>query len=331
MSLRYIIAMFFLLCLTACAKKHAPIISFYYWQQSNDFDTNTEDWMKKTAAQKYYVHVMDVVWNETAQIPMPTTKTAVNSSNPITSKELVPVVFIHEGVFRKINKDSISSLARAIIKTSKQFMQLSKPSNARLAELQIDCDWTKSTTSKYFALLEEIKRQAPDILLGATIRLYPYRYPKAMGVPPVDYGVLMCYNLENIKEASTKNSILDIDVLKKYKLGSPYALPLKPALPMFGWYAWFRNGKFKNIIYAAQGMSGNKDLIGDAEQVIKDTVLAGQYIRKGDRLRNEFPSVETIQEAKNIILNKMPETTEIIYYYWNQTNLPYYEKSIEAP
>ena len=66
-------------------------------------------------------------------------------------------------------------------------------------EIQLDCDWNSSTQKKYFNLIEEMKLYPTweNIVWSATIRLHQLKYPKQTGVPPVNKGVLMFYNMGN--------------------------------------------------------------------------------------------------------------------------------------
>ena len=115
-------------------------------------------------------------------------------------------------------------------------------------EIQIDCDWTKYSKEKYFYLLKKIK-ELSDKKLSCTLRLYPYKYPDIMGVPPVDKATLMCYNLIKPLSQQNKNSILDIEELKKYlneKKSSPLHLDI--VLPTFYWTQLYQNNQFVQLL-----------------------------------------------------------------------------------
>jgi hypothetical protein len=189
-------------------------------------------------------------------------------------------------------------------------------------EIQIDCDWTERTREKYFGFLKSLKQRYPDKLISATIRLYPYKYYEKMGVPPVDKGLLMCYNLTDIKSPDNYNSIFKIGDLKQYLGIKKYPLPLDVALPVFGWYAWFSDGKFKGIIYPDENDSVTADKrffkqAGSNYLLIGDTIINNNYLREGDLLRLEYPDQDELAEAAKMLHDKLPQTKRITLFYWD--------------
>lgn len=101
-----------------------------------------------------------------------------------------------------------------------------------IKEIQIDCDWTKSTRNSYFAFMEELHKltQEHNMKLSSTIRLH-----QLSQVPPkADKGVLMVYNTGDFRDRNEEKPILDVDVVLKYAdYLSDYNLPLATALPVF--------------------------------------------------------------------------------------------------
>ncbi len=83
--------------------------------------------------------------------------------------------------------------------------QINKSVSIKCRALQIDCDWTTKTAPKYFYFLQQIREKldahedggtfASLAMLSATIRLHQVKYPEKSGMPPVDKGVLMFYNM----------------------------------------------------------------------------------------------------------------------------------------
>lgn len=315
----------------SCHKKSPEKISFYYWKQANEYDSNTSVRMQQLGVSKFYVHLMDVVWNPETHKAIPATNSQLNLENPVCNLEIVPVIYINNNVLTSIDSSGLEALAHHIYQASSGFLTKIKNQQS-LREIQIDCDWASKTKDKYFLLLSTIKKINSDVKIGVTIRLYPYKYPSLMGVPPVDYGVLMCYNMDNIKSVNTENSIISYKILQQYLNAKKYPIPLKPALPVFGWYVWFSNGYYKNIIYNQPGMTASNSFMllhNNLFRVLTDTVIAGNYIRKGDLLRNEFPDEKILQQSASLILSKLAENDEFIFYYWDEQNIPYYEKAIQ--
>ncbi|MEJ7587494.1 MAG: hypothetical protein WKI04_08030, partial [Ferruginibacter sp.] len=175
---------------------------------------------------------------------------------------------------------------------------LSKTTSTRtFNEIQIDCDWTASTSKNYFILLRYIKLLS-KVNISATIRLHQVKYFNKTGVPPVDRGLLMCYNMGNLKKPATTNSILETSELKKYTGNlSSYPLTLDVALPLFEWKVLFRHniykGLIKNIqadIFTASFSRKNEHRI----EILKDTILSGYDLKKGDMIRNEESNIAEI-------------------------------------
>lgn len=55
----------------------------------------------------------------------------------------------------------------------------------------------------------------------------------------------MCYNISDIKNPGTENSIFTEGEARKYFTNiNKYPLPLDIALPAFSWAVVYRNGKF---------------------------------------------------------------------------------------
>ncbi len=306
-------------------------VSFYYWQQSNYFTDSSASYIDRHNIRRFYVHLLDVVWNTQQQGPEPIAISALSAPNPVALCEWVPVIFIHNQVIEKTDSAGLSVLSGNIISAARAFMN--KAGRNDLTEIQIDCDWTPGTRDKYFHLLRLLKQAGPEIIYSATIRLYPFKYDHLMGVPPVDYGVLMLYNLSPIKDIKEVNSIFTYNELIKYRRNSAYPIPLKPILPVFGWYAWFRGSSYKNIVYAPPGLVSTpffEKQTATQYRVTGDTVINGNYLRKGDILRNEFPEKnELLALSKN--LSKMPlNSEEIIFYHWNESTVQYYAPVIKA-
>lgn len=319
------------LLLTACntTSKSDPNLSFYYWKMEG---TDTGSLSESIEVERMYIHIADIYWDEQRAAPMPKAKSRIGRENRLFDYATTPVIFIDQKIFSEICLDSIAGFATRILTMHREFVTFFERSDADVRTLQIDCDWLESNKDKYFRFLTELKNQSPDLLLSVTIRLYPYKYYKRMGVPPADYGVLMCYNMDIISEPSTLNSIIDTDVLASYLSSKKYPLPLKPALPIFGWYAWFKPDGFQRIVYLPKDwIDGDLTikLQDNKYQLQKDTVVQGFYLRNGDILRNEFPTKQTLDESLSLI-KKYLNPDEIVFYHWDETLLNYYEEFIKS-
>ena len=127
--------------------------------------------------------------------------------------------------------------------------------------------------------------------ISATIRLHQIKFLAKTGVPPVSKGLLMCYNMGNLKNPATKNSIIETEELKKYIDNlAAYPLPLDVALPLFNWKVLFRNNTYAGLIQNLPDSLLTNPFIskaGNRYLFLKDSLLAGYPFKKGDVLRNE--------------------------------------------
>lgn len=312
------------------SKKRDIKLSVYHWQLQTEIQTDQQ--LLEYPIQDLYLHLADVYWDENKQEALPRARIYIDTAHAVFKKPLIPVVYIDNQVFSKISSDSIAAFAANIARFRNEFINYFMPED-ELRELQLDCDWLEKQQEKYFAFIEAIRQIAPDLKLSATIRLYPYKYYKKMGVPPVDYGVLMCYNLGRIKNPETVSSILDEEELALYLKNVSYPLSVKPALPVFGWYVWFRNQEYKRILYLPKELE--KDSLLKRENlnnftILKDTVIDDIYFRSGDVLRNEYPSIGTLNTSMDLLKKYLPKVDEVILYHWNEKLFKQYEEFINS-
>ncbi|MCF6401469.1 hypothetical protein L3C95_01205 [Chitinophaga filiformis] len=344
--------------------------SFYYWQSTYDWDYGWSTWTdsvkKAVGVQHFYLHYFDVDWSENLSMPVPVAEFAsLDYIDRLLGDNYTPVVFITNRTFERLPDSSCEWLAqrvagrinsmtdkleRSIVhgKSTDIYNQLPSPvstqwdsivkvvatARKRLkTEIQIDCDWTAGTREKYFRFLQALKGHYPDKTLSATIRLYPYKYAPKMGVPPVDRGMLMCYNLGNIKDANTNNSVFDLKTLQQYFNVPSYPLQLDIAFPVFGWYAWFRGNEFKGIIHDDPSLVNDTITFAHVDKqhyrVMTDTVLGDNYYRSGDILRMEYPDADMLNTAIDLVKEKVPDYHRITFYHWNQSSIKTYEKVIQ--
>jgi len=177
-------------------------------------------------------------------------------------------------------------------------------------EIQFDCDWTIKTKGKYFYFLKEVKSLLPNnILLSATIRLHQYKYPGKTGVPPVNRGMLMVYNISDPKQYAQPNSIFDKNKAAAYFTSDiKYPLPLDIVLPAWSWSLVFRDHQFyqveneltENDLKAVSFLraTGNHRYI-----VTQDTVYQDLFLRIGDEIKAESIDVTALKAATELSRN----------------------------
>lgn len=327
----YLLLILFLLCFISCDKKpvHNVTRGIYYWKTVYNPTPYEKETLSKLQSQTIYLRLFDVDWNDKENRAVPLgpviIKQAVDSSY-----KYVPVIFITQKTLTQLSADNTASLARSI---SNLAMDVCHDAGIQYDEVQIDCDWTSRTKTEYFELLNALKKE--DFFTGkelsATIRMHQLKYISSSGVPPVQRGLLMCYNLGNISKIKTTNSILDFREAKKYlDYTSHYPLHLDVALPLFGWCLLFRDNAFRGILRDVQPSSvmGNAlfERKGDSHFVcIKDVVWNGYSLYKGDVLRLEEPAVKDILHTAAYTSQKIKnEKLHVVLFHCDSLTLKKY-------
>lgn len=329
------LAVLLFLCISAC-KQHPEKInrSIYYWKNSIWYLQDEErNFLHDHHMQTMYVKYFEVYYDENmGAVPSAKTYLSLYDNDSIS---IVPVVYIRNEIFKNMHDSEYQTLANNIVFLIDKYSRERFSSRKVESEIQIDCDWTLNTKEKYFTLLKLIKQEAKR-KLSCTLRLYPYKYDQQMGVPPVDQAVLMCYNLMNPLEHKNKNSILDIDELKKYlNRDATYPLPLSVALPTFSWMQLYQLNQFKQLIH--QHYSELMPVLkADKKemwyQVVRDTVLEDVYLRQGDKIKAEAVSMEELTKAIELISDEIhsKEELNVILYHLDANQLkPYSHENVE--
>lgn len=287
--------------------------AFYYWKSVltiNKFEKNT---LTDLGAETLYLKFFDVDWNNTSGKPVPVAQVRINERSvaDIGNLKIIPVIFITNACMLHLDSLSATELA---IKIPTLVNEICSSNGLSFSEVQVDCDWTARSRVNYFILLKGIRKYLHDKKISATIRLYQVKYLHKTGVPPVDRGLLMAYNMGNLKDPATNNSILETTELKKYVGAlSSYPLPLDIALPLFEWKVLFRNNSFTGLIQDLDdALLVNpliKEIEGNRFLFLKDTLLNGYSFFKGDVLRKEESSFNEILSAGKILSNNLRDTS----------------------
>ncbi len=290
----------------SCHEKKARIVepSFYYWKSVFRLDGTAQQTMDSLQVKNLYTKFFDVDWDGVSNVPAPVAKLQSTNFRLHQGVAVIPVVFITNECIQKIDTAQIAGLA---VNIHTLINEISKSNKFNIIdELQIDCDWTASTKSSYFQLLRLIREQDPGLQLSATIRLHQIKYLSKSGIPPVDKGMLMCYNMGNLKNPATKNSIIETEELKKYTGSlSQYPLPLDIALPLFSWNVLFRKNVYSGLIenIPATVFTNTFTLKKDNRiELLQDTLLQGYNLKKGDILRTEesnYSEIIAVAESVN--------------------------------
>ena len=292
----------------SCSNKSEKEITrgVYFWKTKFNLSKEESSWLKETEIKKLYVRFFDVDWNPNINAAVPVGDVTIETKK-VDGVVIIPVVFITNRTFTNLPDSLIAELSKNIYK--KISAKLSLFTNQTTNEIQLDCDWTESTREKYFSLIELIKKlsQRNNIEVTSTIRLHQVKFFRKTGVPPVKRGMLMFYNMSDVSNIQTINSIYDEDAAKKYLTNfDKYPIDLDVVLPAFSWACWFRNGKLKNLIndLKATELASNKNFIKEDKNIfraIKETSLKGNYILPGDYLRTEETDFNTTIDAAELV------------------------------
>jgi len=271
------------------------IYNFYHWRSNYEINSTIKNPPK-------YIKVLDVSFGETLLF----IKTSFKVS---PSDSIVPIIYLDNSLWSKM---------RATTMVSKVLRSL-KEMPIDYSEIQVDCDWTDSTRVSYFKFLKLLKKESAK-KLSATIRLHQIKYYTKTGVPPVDYGVLMYYNMSDFRDLETQNYILDLEVAKRYHFNfESYPMDLNLALPLYAQATIMRFGKVVGIIEGVRESSINKNFkkIKDHNfKITKTHYFNGRLLYEGDTIRVDEVSPELLGETIAELSRVMKRPKEIIFYRW---------------
>jgi len=318
---------FALMLWSACRQQGPPPkTSFYVWKTSADLSEPADSALieRICGAEPLYVRLFDVDFSDGHREPIPVGD--LNELDGICHRSIVPVVYLTNRTFTNLSDSTISRLAvRVATRMGSHVKEIAKNvvydllradterDDAwyqradsletdwirRIPEIQIDCDWTANTQKQYFQFLKAFRTHIEGRQLSCTIRLHQYRDRRSAGTPPVDRGMLMCYNTNDPKAPGTRNAILDLATVKGYLKGSRYPLPLDVALPLFSWGAWYREGVFRGLMrgWNAGSLADTAlfmPLSANRFVVAHDTVIGKDYLRGGDQIRLDTPAPDDV-------------------------------------
>jgi hypothetical protein len=326
MKYKTLLFTFLIFSLFSCKKKAPKQLetAFYYWKSNVKLSELERNTLVENQVRKLYIKFFDISWNvakSNFQVDAP-----VRFSEQLPdSCQIIPVVFITNQTLKNLPKTAIDSVAKTILSG------ISKLSPQPYQEIQIDCDWTLSTKQKYFALLKILRKS--NLHLSATIRLHQVKFFEKTGIPPVERGMLMCYNMSDWRNPVTLNSIYSPKLLSLYtERIAEYPLPLDVVMPIFHWTVVFRNDRFLYFInnLNAETLKGNNNFLQQAEKqrftVNNNGVFQRISIRKGDVFRCEDATYEDILKGSRNILEKISnQKLTFALYHLDSQSISYYD------
>lgn len=191
----------------------APVkLSYYHWKNSYRTLPNL---LASHPPHQFYIKFLDIGYRQ--QLDVNPTR-FIDPPPPTTT--VIPVVFLDNRALQESSEQVL--LALILRHIPPQHYQ----------NLQLDCDWSGATREKYFSLLRSLQEHYAT--LSATLRLHQVKYAAQTGVPPVNYTVLMYYNMSEVRDIETRNYVLDHAVGQQYLQNfQDYPVPMELALPLY--------------------------------------------------------------------------------------------------
>lgn len=300
--------------------------AFYHWTSTFRLNNFERESLEAISTQRLYTKFFDVQSHpqRLAQILAPT---RIRWSDFPDSLEMCPVIYLTNNTFVDLAATDVQPLVAYLYREIDRIA-----ADHPFSEIQLDCDWSGKTQEKYFAFLKAFKQQRPHIKLSCTIRLHQIKYRQKTGIPPVDRGMLMIYNLEPPVRMSELNTIFDPEEIGKYlRKQAPYPLPLDLALPVYSWGIHFQDGQFKGVL-----RNFNRDKLlkagifkkkqGLYYTVKRDTVLQNEFLRKGNLLKLEEVDLRTIPQVLRLAMPILSnDSLYLALFHLDEEPLKYYQ------
>ncbi len=290
--------------------------AFYYWRTVLQLSEPERAALRELEIERLYLRMFDVAWQDERAQQVGKVTLADGAELPSGRAgplEIVPVVFVREEVLRKLSREARAELT----------VELWKEVAARAAamgftpkELQLDCDWTDGTREAFFAMLAQLKALS-GLPLSATIRLHQVKYRERTGVPPVERGMLMFYNMGKFSADPGSRMIFDEASAARYlaRLGE-YPLPLDVALPLWSWTVHVRDGGVLDVLQSTDPaelegvdfLRRTEGRGGPRYVATRSTFFRGAFLREGDELVGEVTGPAEAAKAAAMLRAKLPRS-----------------------
>ena len=307
--------------------------AIYYWKTWFEVGDEEIEFLKKNEIKRMYVRFFDVAINKNSKFrdkcaPVATISFDERPLQLVAAEniEIIPVVFITQEAIREYSSFTDDLAHRLYEMCSKNKIDIN--------EVQLDCDWTKTTHDAYFQFVKDVRQTLnsyfkKEVILSSTIRLHQL----AQTPPEVDYGMLMCYNTGNFRDYKTQNSILDVKDVKPYmKYLKSYNLPLVLGLPVYSWVVEFDEDKqFVRLRNPYDAHGWGKVWEEDCETGNgEEEYFEREESHKAKKMsRYEVVSDETILEAKRLVRSEYGNIPVALYHLDLQQLSKYSENEIK--
>ncbi|RFS16429.1 hypothetical protein [Emticicia sp. C21] len=315
--------LFLIILLQSCGSDSPPknvTKAFYYWKSIFQLSSQERKTLDSCGVNKLYIKAFDIDWNFATNKPVLKAPVIFQDSIP-QNLALVPVIFITNQTLKQISDTYLDDFANYVQSQLKHVWSV-RP----YIEIQFDCDWTISTRTKYFKFLDLYRKHCHGKTLSATIRLHQIKFAHKTGIPPVDRGMLMFYNMSDWKKPKIKNSIYDLDAASQYTATlSKYPLDLDIVFPLFRWAVIYRGNRFMTVINKLGSETLNRQEFlkkeGNKYYVQKDVQAFGISLRRGDMIRAEDVDYEELLKGSRA-LSKQISTQKLTFaFYYLDRNI----------
>lgn len=319
--------LFLLVLIAACRHQPKPV-SFYYWKTQFSLNGFEKSVLKEHSVKSLYVRYFDVDFKPEDKQPGPVSPIQLDTA--IHSFRVVPVIFIKNRTFERLSSSDIAPLAKNVFTL---VSQINQSQHIVTHEIQFDCDWTERTRNNFFLFIQHY-RAISGQTISSTIRLHQVKYKTRTGIPPVDYGVLMYYNMGNIT-GYNNNSIYESSIANKYNSYlRTYPLALDIALPVYSWGQTIREGKvvalLNKINFGHFKNDSNFIKMSNSRYLTKHACFkAGYYFKEKDEIKLEHvPAADLLEITKKINQYTNHKIGKLIFYDLDSTNLVQYEEDV---
>jgi len=323
-QIHYLPGLFICVLLSCTPEKHRQIeAGFYFWKTELKLKTSEKGIIRELPVHTLYLRLFDIVMRNGKPLPAGMLRAA-----PVEDTVLnyVPVVFITQSCLYDVQESQLPDLAQ---KTAALMRELSRRYQLHPAEIQIDCDWTAATRARYFRLLSLLKAQPffKSRTLSCTIRMHQVKYLVSSGIPPVDKGLLMVYNMGDLKKFGGQNSIFEEADARRYVANmKQYPLPLDIALPLYHWAVLFKGNSFRGIVYNISRSDFDRHLLqhlsGNMYRVQTGMRVAGYDFPEGTAIRFEAPGKKELERIARFMSDRLnQEHTRVSFFHLDSASL----------
>lgn len=315
-----IIVTLFALALSACTTRSHHDVDFYYWKSKCAIGETERSYFNQLEGRRLFVRLFDVDMQDGVAMPVGQIQGFGKDQLPSDSVRVIPVVFITNPTFLStVTDEDIERLANNV---SLAIAHIMERAGVAYDEIQIDCDWTNRTRSAYFRFLETLAATSQRSI-SCTLRLHQIRDREKTGVPPVARGSLMCYATSSPMENDTRNSILDMELLKAYTNNiNDYPLDFDVILPIYSWgivtnhlgQVKLVNGLTETDLQTPMFEKTNDNLY----LVKEDGFVQSLYVNAGFTVKIETITPELLAETKRYLDHQIDRDFPWVYFHLSQ-------------